>query len=248
MKAAQSWIRFNAAHDAVTATLGIQWGPGAPADSPPGGRPVSTDPLEGWRAQSIAITVRGRSGLYSSQLGSVAWEEPPGQAVSVICGTCARAELVQIADQLAPRADGGFTWPAPHDNFQFVNESPGMQSLGKNVRQMTYRNARGDGFVIAIADDPDQPPFAELSIPGPRIVDVRGIHGVIAPQMNAPLGGPGAAVITDPTLMVQWLEYPNVAVTVAGKNLSRTELLAIANGLREIDDQRWATLGAAVPH
>jgi hypothetical protein len=46
---------------------------------------------------------------------------------------------------------------------------------------------------------------------------------------------------------VQWLEYPNVAVTTAGKGISRTELLAVANSLREISAQRWTALGGSTP-
>jgi hypothetical protein len=241
--AAQSWVRFDAAHDAATATLDIQWGPGARAV--PNGH-GSTDPLEGWRSQSVAVTIRGRSGLYSSTLGGVAWEEPPGQAVSVDCRKCSRDELVQIANSLVQRADGGFTWPAPHNGFAFVNEAPGMSSHGTNVRQLAYRGANGNGFMIAIADDTEQPPFSQLDFPNMNIVDVRNTQGIIGPTMNAPIGGPASvAFMFEPTLLVQWLEYPNVAVTVAGKNVSKTDLLAIANGLREIDADHWAQLGAS---
>jgi hypothetical protein len=240
--AAQFWVRFNTARDAADATLDIQWGPGSRAVPVPG-HPASPDPLRGLRQESQPVTVRGRSGLYVPRLGGVAWEEPVGQAVGVYCERCPRDELVQIADQLVARTDGGFTWPQPNHGFEYITQEPGWVSLGKDVRELTYRGPGDRGFTIAIADDSDEPPFAQLSFPTMQIVDVRGTHGILGPMMNAPITGDRAtAFMTDPTLFVQWLEYPNVSVTVAGKNMSRSELLAIANSLREITDTKFDEL------
>ena len=166
--------------------------------------------------------------------------------VRVSCAQCLRDELVQVANRLAPRSDGGFDWPVPNNGFVLVNEAPGMQSEGANPREVTYSDGHGGGVQIGIVDDTQEPPFAQLGFRGARLVDLRGTQGVIAKQLNAPLTDQAdTEFMANPSLFVNWLEYPNVAVTVAGKNMSRAALLAVANGLRSVGAAEWARLGGS---
>ena len=105
----------------------------------------------------------------------------------VSCSACDLDELQQFATALHARPDGGFRLPDdPFLGFEYVGESPGMASEGTNVRQVTYGDGNGHGFRIAVTDDSDTPPLAQLSPREASLVDVRGTQAVIGARLNAP--------------------------------------------------------------
>jgi hypothetical protein len=46
-------------------------------------------------------------------------------------------------------------------------------------------------------------------------------------------------------MIVQWMEYPNVEVTVVATKMSEADLVKIVDGLREAGTVEWALLGGA---
>jgi hypothetical protein len=244
----QYWVQFNASHDAAVANLSIWWGgSGSTRGFPLKPTYNPSDPLKPYRGPDTApVRLRGTEGLYST--GELVWAEPgsriPGQITGVQCEQCTFAQIESIANHLVVRTDGGFKWVGDHGGFEFIGEEPGVASSGTNVRQITYGDGRGHGFMVAVSDDSQQPPFAQLELPGVRIIALRGTQGVIVPHLNT--AGSFQADTTfiapaDHTLA--WLEYPNVEVAVLDKGISETQLLDIANGLRAVGAAEWARLG-----
>jgi hypothetical protein len=236
----QFWVRFDAAHEHALAFMTISWGTGVSALHP-------TQPLlDGYKVGATAVQVRGTTGWYSRHTSGIAWEEPTNRIAVVSCRQCELPQLIQIANSLHRRANGSFDWPAPHDGFELEATAPGMASEGSNVRQLTYGDGHGSGFTVVVADDPDIPPLAQLGIPDTKVVDLRGTQGITGPRVNAPGGQQNdTAFMADPDATVQWMEYPNIAVTVQGKHLAAGRLFDIAKGVREVDATEWARLGGS---
>jgi hypothetical protein len=209
----------------------------------PGGRPPSTDPLAGFRLQSVPVKVRNRPGLYSGQLRALVWEEPQGRAV-LVSGPFTVHELQGIADGLAPRHDGGFVLRKPPRGFELVAEEPGYGSEGKNPRVMIYQGDNGRGFELHVVDHSQMAPGMNLWFTDARLVRVRGQDAVLAPRLFSQPGGfdQQTLFMRDANLFVQWREPGNVTVTISGVRLSEGEILSVARNLEVLDRQQWNRL------
>jgi hypothetical protein len=238
----QTWVKFDAAHETVLENLHILWGPKT-VRIRPGSAPE--DLIASDERESVPVHIRDTTGYYNQRVSSLIWEEPRGTRVAIECERCTLATLERVAGEIEPQPDGDFAWPAPHDGFELEATAPGYASLGANVRDVVYTNGHGAGFVVGAADDPQEPPFAQFFDPATKVVDLRDTQGIIGSRINTPSfgGRPDTVFTAKPGLAVQWLEYPNIAVTVGGSGLTEQQLLQIAAGVHEVTAVEWARLG-----
>jgi hypothetical protein len=251
----QRWVKFDASHSRPLEVLDVQWGKGVTAlPSFPGAPgPRSTDPLQGFAAESVRVTVRGHRGFYSKANGWLAWEEPKDHVVLVSGGstvppmerqTFSLDELRAIAEDLQARPDGGFDVPETPPGFQLAAEWPGFASEGTDPRTRIYQGSDGRGFQIHIVDDTQEPPGINLYNSVARLITIRGRDAVLSPFLFHAPGGFNQRTLfmLGANLFVQWLEPENVRVTISGVGLTEPEILEIANNLETVDQQAWDTL------
>lgn len=234
---AQRWVRFDKARRRALAVFDVQWNTPSP------------DPLQGFRLSSQPLEIRGRSGLFNSVLNAVVWEEPPGRAVLVISPDLNRQAIIEIANDLVPRGDGGFELPTPPDGFELAAEAPGIGSAGSNRRVIAYRDAHGRAVQVEIADHAEPPPGMNLypSFNHARLVDVGGHDAVLATRFFDMPSVFRALGVLQPDLFLQWLETNDSRVTVSGVGLSQRQLVRIARGLRRVTERRWARIHTVPP-
>jgi hypothetical protein len=257
VKREQIWVRLDAVGSRPAASLTLSWGPGAAARIervPPDTTPPPTDPLAGIRDQGTPIELRGTTGYYNAQRRYLAWEEPPGQLVSITATTLDRADMVAMAEALERHGED-FTVAEAPAGFVQVTDDPGTQSFGSNARTMTYQ-ADGRGLQIRLADAVDRSPGAALSDVGPssigadpHIVGVRGHHAVVT-RIALNGGGtysPQTMFMIGANQVVEWREPKGVSVTVSGVGLSEAEVLAVARDLEATDLTGWTALVAQAP-
>ncbi len=142
------------------------------------------------------------------------------------------------------KPNGDVQWPAPHDGFELEATAPGATSLGTNVRVVAYGNGHGRGYSVVVADDTQEPPFAQL-FGDTRIVNLRGTQGIVGSRVNGPSYGvrPDMVFDAEPQLTMEWLEYPNIEIAVAGAGMTEQQLLQIAASVHEVAPVEWARLG-----
>ena len=239
----QTWVRFDTTSERPAEVIIVSWGPG------------TTDPLAGTRNQGTRVDLRDTTGYLRPHQGSLTWEEPAGQLVSVTAETLDRAEIVAMADAFERHGED-FTVAEAPAGFVQVTDDPGMASDGTNARTMIYKDAQGRGLEIRVADAVERSPGASLSDVGPgaigadpHVVDVRGHHAVVA---RIALNGGGAynartTFMVGANQTVQWREPRNVTVTVNGVGLTEAEVLAVARGLRRVDADGWDEVLALAP-
>jgi hypothetical protein len=240
----QTWVQFNAAHDRALATLQILRGPRVRIDVN-GGPPGGIDLIDADKRQSVPVQIRNTTGWYDERIGYLGWEEPRGQRNAVSCDTCTLTVLEQVAEAVHVRASGDLEWPAPHDGFELEATAPGLASLGTNVRVAAYGNGHGGGFTVVVADDTQEPPLAQLFGGDTKLVNLRDTQGIVGSRVNTPSYGVRSDMVftATPQLTMEWLEYPNVEVAVAGAGMTEQQLLQIANSVQEITPVQWARLG-----
>jgi hypothetical protein len=256
---AQLWVKLDPAGTRPIDHFSVQWGPGAVANEElhptPEPAPHTDDPLAGYRRDSVPVAVRDHDGLYSKRVGTLVWEEPKGHMVAITGESLALGDMVDMAEALEPRPDGGFALTQAPPEFVQVSEVKGFAWDGVNERELIYQDAAHHAFQVRIVDASDVPPGQSLSAidPGlgadPRIVDVRGHHAVLT---NFRLSGGGTfdsqtMFLQSADKHLQWLERDNVMVTVSTVGLSEEQVLAIADGLQEVDDRGWDQLLVQAP-
>ncbi len=239
---AQLWTKLDPS-GRPTASFSVVWGPAKASSSCPLPIRRSLD-RTALRLDGAPTPVRGRTGFFNH--GVLGWEETKGTIVRVQGANLTADELRGIADTLERRADGGFRVTRAPGGFVEVGESDGFASKGANQRELVYRSPDGPGFSVLIGDSPGAPPGANLSeavINETRVhvTRVRGRHAVGAKDLhNNPGGFAGATFfLQGATSFLQWLEPGNVEVTLSGVGMSEPELVAIANGLRVVDQRGW---------
>jgi RNA polymerase sigma factor (sigma-70 family) len=259
----QRWVKFDPSHSKPVEVLDVQWGKGATERPPLSGAPAprSTDPLQGFAAQSVPVTVRGHRGFYSKANGWLAWEEPKGRVVLVSGGSTVPLmengptvppterqgfsldELRAIAEGLQARPDGGFNVRQTPPGFQLAAQWPGFASEGRDPRTRIYQASDGRGFQIHIVDRTEEPPGINLYNSVARLITVRGRDAVLSPFLFHAPGGFNQRTLfmLGANLFVQWLEPGNTRVTISGVGLTEPEILEIANNLATVDQQAWDT-------
>lgn len=253
----QQWVRLDRRGEHAVQQFTVSWGKGASAPLPRPARleRASSDPLEGFRAHARAVTVRGHRGLYLRHRGSLAWEEPKGQAVVIDGGSTVKSDhsngsrplaleqLRDIADGLR-RSNGSFEVRRPPAGYRVAAEWPGYGSMGTNARTITYQSPYGRGFQVHIVDHSEHPPGANLYFSDARVVSVHGRDALLSPFLFAPPGGFNAQTLwlSGTDLFLQWIEPGNVLVTLRGVGLSESEIMTIARKLQIVDDQGWQDL------
>ena len=139
---------------------------------------------------------------------------------------CPTPQLVAVVQSLLP-GDATTATPALPPGFVTVRSRALPERTGPMSVQ--YWGADdGAGFGVSVSDTPNAT-VDDLAwwLPGGKATKVRGKTAIYTDRS----GG-----------LLTWMERPGVAVTVYGGGLTERELVAIAEGLRPIDETAWQAL------
>ncbi len=155
------------------------------------------------------------------------WYQADGREVGLLTYGLSPAELVTVTESLVP-ADAATATPALPAGF-----APMKSRFVDGPRSITSQNweaGDGDRFSVTVTEHSDvTTDDLASSIPGSRATKVRETTGLFLAQGEA---------------FLVWIERPGTVVTLQASGLSERELIAIAEGLRPIDDGQWQKLVA----
>jgi hypothetical protein len=233
------FVDFDAGGEHPQRILDVQWGPGD-----------VQDPLARLRIEAglVESTVRGRVGLASPAGGWLAWAEPDGHVVRVKGHVAAAGAgpspgppldvglLADVAEALVPRAGPGFDLPDPPGGFEAVAAWPGVITPGTQRTAVYERPIDKAELYVTVLDTGGMPPGAGLDTADARRVDIRGRPAVVSPPPAAAPNENAQPIIDQ---VIKWVEPGGELVTVGGRGVDATELLAMAENLVEVDADTW---------
>lgn len=152
----------------------------------------------------------------------LSWTQADGRTVGVMTHNLSQAELVAVAESLLS-GDAATADPVLPAGFAAVDS--GRIAGGTAVAMQTWQADDGDNFTLSVADEPGAT-FDRVawSMAGGRVASVRGTTAMYRPGFTGYLG---------------WIERPGTVVTLVGNGLTEQELVAVAEGLRPIDEAQW---------
>lgn len=150
------------------------------------------------------------------------WTQADGRTVGVMSHKLSQAELVGVAESLLS-GDAATADPVLPAGFAAVDS--GRIAGGTAVAMQTWQADDGDNFTLSVADEPGAT-FDRVawSMAGGRVTSVRGTTAIYRPGFTGYLG---------------WIERPGTVVTLVGNGLTEQELVAVADGLRPIEEAQW---------
>jgi hypothetical protein len=241
----QRWTRFDG-NGAPAAVIDVAWRSGVD----------DADPLARFRPGAVQGTVRGHDALFIPTEGRLVWEEP-GIGVVMVDGTSAPSRpgsdeaplpgdvLEAVAEGLRRRSDGGLEVSQPPAGFEQVAEWPGLAPEGRNPRSARYARPGGGTLQVQIVDDTGLPPGVNFGIGPARRVRVRGEPGVVTPSLYGPVSTGGEAEPFLGDTNIQWLEHGDERITLSADDIEESQLLRLAEGLRQVDRASWRSLRPA---
>lgn len=154
------------------------------------------------------------------------WTQADGRTVAVMSFGLSDAELVAAVASLLP-GDATTAVPALPPGFTPMRNG----ALPEGTMSVSFQNwAAGDGdlFGVSVSESPNAT-VDDLArwLPGGRATKVRGKTAIFVDRSHRQLA---------------WIERPGVVVTVDAEGLSEKEMVAIAEGLRPVDEAAWRAL------
>lgn len=158
----------------------------------------------------------------------LSWTQRDGQTVGVMTFGVPDDALVRLAESLLA-GDASRDTPALPPGFTPVHRGD-LPGGPPPVSIQSWEADDGDNFMVTVSDVPGATvDDVAWYLPGGRATPVRGAVGVYSERQDADLA---------------WIERPGTVVTVHGAGLSEAELVAIAEGLRPVDENAWWELAA----
>lgn len=159
------------------------------------------------------------------------WTQGDGRTVAVMTFGLSEAQLIAVVASLLP-ADATTAVPALPPGFTPVRSG----ALPEGRPSVSFQNWAAEDdtrFGVSVADSPVST-VDDLAwwVPGGRVTKVRGKTAIYTDRSDR---------------LLTWLERPGVSVTVVGEGLSEKEMVAIAEGLRPIDEAAWRQLTLRAP-
>lgn len=150
------------------------------------------------------------------------WTQADGRIVAVMTHNLSQDELVGVAESLLS-GDAATAEPVLPAGFAAVDS--GRIAGGTAVAMQTWQADDGDNFTLSVADEPGAT-FDRVawSMAGGRLTSARGTTAMYRPGYTGHLA---------------WIERPGTVVTLVGNGLTEQELVAVAEGLRPIDEAQW---------
>jgi hypothetical protein len=189
--------------------------------------------LVGSNAEPTSLQVLGQDvALWEDARGtrSMTWAQRDGSTAGVLTWGLPEQDMVALAASLLP-GDATADAPALPAGFSAVHrgELPGGTP---SVSLQNWQADDGTEFGVSVADVLGVT-VEDLGwfLPGGHAKQVRGTKGVYSDSHDRE---------------VVWIERPGVVVTLHGIGIAERDLLAIAEGLRPIDEAAWRALSAEI--
>lgn len=149
------------------------------------------------------------------------WTQAGGRTVAVMTHNLSQDEMMGVAESLLP-GDAATADPVLPAGLAAVDSG---RIGGTAVAMQTWQADDGDNFTLSVADEPGAT-FDRVawSMAGARVTSVRGTTAMYRSGFTGYLG---------------WIERPGTVVTLVGNGLTEQELVAVADGLRPIDEAQW---------
>ena len=158
----------------------------------------------------------------------LAWSQADGQTVGVMTSDLSEGELAALAESLIG-GDATKDVPTLPTGFTPVHSGP-LPGGPPRVSFQNWEADDGDSFNVSVNEVPGVT-IDDLAwyLPGGRATTVRGRTAIYSDRRDADL---------------VWIERPGTVVTVHAIGVSENDLVALAEGLRPVDEAAWNDLRA----